>query len=76
MLDTPLNLQAEVVFLNNYKGPQSDLINTVILITKQHIYATKCLKQQLISMNLTQKIHDMQNLERIVAREGTTTEFH
>ena len=66
-LSTPLQFTVTNVIMNNYKGPFADLINTCLLITKQYIYACKCLNLPLSFVNLVQKFYDMQNYERIIA---------
>ena len=66
-LQAPLVLTPEIVICNNYKGLYGDLINTLILITKQYIYATKCLKERLSSINLVQRFYKTQSLERIIS---------
>ena len=67
MLHIPIAITDPVVVIcDNCHWPFSDLINTVLLITKQYIYATKCLKEELSFMVLAQKLYEMQNLERIV----------
>ena len=49
-----------MIILNNYDGPQGDLINMYILVVKQYIYAKKCLNENLqfaeISDDLTSGI--------------------
>ena len=65
-----------VVILSDYKGLHADLINTLLLVTKQYISATKyekCRQPQLNFLNLAQKFYDLKNLERmIVTRENRT----
>ena len=35
-------ITGELVILNNYKGPRQDIINLVLVILKQFVYAQKC----------------------------------
>ena len=56
MLQIPVTLNMVNVICNNIKGPWADLINTVVLIAKQYIYATKCTKADLSFLSLAQEI--------------------
>ena len=67
MLGVQIVWENRQVILNCYTGPHADLKNLLILITKQYIYATKCLKEELNFIHLAQKIYLIQNLERIIA---------
>ena len=60
----------EVVILNNYKGQYKDFINTCILITKQHIYAKKCLNETVNFMQIMRKIHQMYIDETFIATKN------
>ena len=56
----------ELIF-NMYKGCFSQLVNTILLITKQFFYARKCLKEPLNFASLAHKISGYRNLEFISA---------
>ena len=66
-----------MVILNNYYGPVKGLINTLILILKQHIYAVKCKQQQLKFVDFIAKINYWYNIEKIESLEaGKMKIFH
>ena len=69
ILGFKFTLDRTTMICNNYKGPFGDLLNTLILITKHYIYATKCNKEDhtLRFLSLTQRFYEMQNIERIIA---------
>ena len=67
MLDVRIVINDRIVLCNTYQGAYKELINTVFLITKQYIYAQKCLHNQLNIMHLMQRLYEMKNLEHIVA---------
>ena len=62
LLRVNIEFNREIAILNDYTGTCADLIKTIILITKQYIYATKYLKKDLIFINLAQSIYDMKTL--------------
>ena len=49
---------ADEIMLNNYKGPYGLLVNTIVLITKQYIYAKRCLQQALVSRGCVNNFTD------------------
>ena len=72
----PVQITAQNMLYNNYKGMYGDLINLLILITKQYMYASKCLKQGMSFVNLASKIYEMHTLEKIIAlRENNYVKF-
>ena len=58
-----------LVILNNYKGQHAKLINTIILIAKQYIYAQKCANEQLNFAQITQKVHNMYLDEKFISKK-------
>ena len=55
------------IICNNYNGPGKEIVNMILLVTKQYIYATRSLKKELSFLNLAHKIYDLLNLERMIA---------
>ena len=48
------------------------LINTIFCITKQYIYAKKCMGEPLIFTQLTSKIHEFREIEYVIAKKNGT----
>ena len=67
ILNMEIELNEEIAICNAFEGNQADLLNLIILITKQYIYAVKCTKSELKILTLIQKIYDTKNAERIIA---------
>ena len=61
----------EIIF-NRYKDAFKALVNTVILITKQYIYAAKCQKNKLSITELLKCINMYRHLEKINAKRQRT----
>ena len=61
------NLQ--MVILNNYQGPKSALVNTLILILKQYIYSQKCFKSNPTIAGFMAKLSDYYETEKLYAAE-------
>ena len=72
-----IQLTAPEIFLLTFKGDYSDLINTMILVMNQYIYAARCLKQ-IPSYNACMlTVYDLMKMEKIVAnRQDMYTAFH
>lgn len=68
-----IDLQSDIepfhVILNCYKGEYVQLVNTILLITKQYIYRCKCQKQKLSIMELVTSIYNYQKMEASIAKE-------
>ena len=58
------------IVLNDYKDSFQDMVNTIILVTKQYVYATKCLKAELNFAELISKISTYYKLEGITAKRN------
>ena len=70
-------LTEEVIILNNYRSKSDKkLINTIILICKQYIYACKCCKKPIEIMEAIRRVHNMYLLEKQIAREEGKMEYH
>ena len=70
-LDITVSFVPNIVILNNYSGPHSQIINTFICIMKQYIYSTKCKDNGQPKFNVfTAKIVDWYNIEKQHAIES------
>ena len=68
---------ASMVIYNNYVGLSKEMINSTILIVKQHIYANKWLKCTITFRNLLTNIFEMERIgKRIANVNGTYTKFY
>ena len=74
--DQEPQLDLRVVILNNYKGSQKDLINTIILIAKQYIYSCTCTEKRLEFTVLYKKILDTFYSELQIALERDNVKAH
>ena len=64
-----VDLDASTVILNNYKGNQGWMINTIILYIKQYIYARSCRNEPLNVNTFLIKLHQLFRLEGEIAME-------
>ena len=71
-----MTLSGDVVILNNYKGENALLVNTLILIVKQYIYAQSCMQKPLNFIQCLAKIHRICNLEYMIAKEHNKLPKH
>lgn len=62
-----IDLSSEVIIFNTYVGQQKPLINTMILIAKQHIYSSKCNKAKPNFSIYLQKVAEICSIEKMVA---------
>ena len=69
-----LTLEAHTLILNDYKDSFPDMVNTIILITKQYIYAARCLNEQLSFPKLISKIHLYKMIEKVIANRNRSVE--
>ena len=65
-----MNLDVYEIIFNNYKDSFSTLVNSIIVLTKQYIYATRCLGNKLSFTQLTVKIHDLREIEKMIAKRN------
>ena len=65
--DIQLEINEENILLNNYPGPRKHLVNTLIVICKQYIYATKCLGENLVFDKCMAKVGDWYNVEKYLS---------
>ena len=72
-LDIKIQLNAELILLNNFKGTCVRLINTFIIILKQYIYASKCMSTLPNFATYIEKIVIWHNIERQAAWEANLT---
>ena len=69
------NVEYEILF-NRYKDSFQLMINTIILIVKQFIYAKKCLIQKLNFLELVSAITRMKNVEEYIAKKNGKIQKH
>ena len=62
-----MELSKALVILNNYSGPQKQLINTVLLAMKQFIYASKCKEEIPLFLKFPQILDYWERIERTEA---------
>ena len=61
-----------IIVFNEYKDSFPELVNTIVLIAKQYIYATKCLEKQLSFFQLSSKINQVREIEKYIAKKNNT----
>ena len=66
----------QTVILNDYKGPSAPLINTMILVTKQYIYAACCMNEKIKFTMLLGKVKDIYQVEKELAIQGNRLPTH
>ena len=69
-----LMLESHILILNDYKDSFPDMVNTIILITKQYIYAARCLNEHLSFSKLISKIHLYKMIEKVIANRNKSVE--
>ena len=75
-LDLDLALTHMTIIFNNYVGPQRYLINMLIAITKQYIYAQKCFQAELKFTELVYKFNYWYEADKMHAiEEGEMSKF-
>ena len=62
-----LTLTLPLVILNNYRGKNAKIVNTLILIMKRYIYVSKCKNEQLRFPNFIEQANYVQKIEKINA---------
>ena len=67
MLHLEVKLTKETIIFLNYAGQEKKLINTILLITTQYIYSSKCRNKELNFLQLMSRIFEMEKVKRIVA---------
>ena len=67
------NLEIELtepnIILNNIKGRNSELLNTIVLLAKQYIYAVKCLEEELKAQVFVKRLYELYYVEQAIAME-------
>ena len=72
----PLELDLYQLMFNKYKDSFAQMVNTIILITKQYIYACKCKNELPNFGQLAHKTNYYKNLEAISAKNAKKPKFH
>ena len=69
ILSTKILFDCELVIFSNYTGQFKNLVNTILLIVKQAIYAAKCTKTKITCNQLISRIYMYNQIERIIAHK-------
>ena len=64
-----LEIDTYQIIFNRYKDSFQDLVNMLILITKQYIYSSRCLEKPLVFTQLIAMIENYRTIENIIARK-------
>ena len=71
LLEIDIQFTHEIIILNNYVGQRKELINLLIILLKQHIYAEKCFEKVSTFVNYMTKVSTMCAMEKCyAARNG------
>ena len=65
-----LELDPYEIIFNKYRDSFPDLVNTILTLTKQFIYATRCLNKLLNFLQLMHKVQEHRQIEHIIARKN------
>ena len=74
--EIPVDLNYEIVILNTYMGKQKLMINFLILVLKQYIYASKCAGEKPLFNIYTNKILEWKKIEYVVACKKNMLKNH
>ena len=67
----------DIVFLNNYRGKQKEIINSMIIVMKQYIYACKCKESIPTFGNFVTKLSHWYFVEKDIAyKDNKVDKFH
>ena len=58
----------KLIISNDYRGPNKELINIIILVSKQYLYSAKCKQEKLEFPQFTAKLNYWYNIEKIMAQ--------
>ena len=71
-----LDITVQVILFNRYKDSFPQLVNTIILVVKQYIYAAKCLAQEPKFREAIARIQYYKTLEKAVAKRHNKLYLH
>ena len=71
-----LHINGYDIMFNRYRDSFPRLVNTIILIVKQYIYASKCLNKELKFTEIISKIQEYKVLEKVNAVKNNRLEEH
>ena len=75
-MNIEIKLTPALIILNNYQGKDKQLINTFIIVVKQHIYASRC-KQEIPTINTSiTRLHYWHKIEWIAAQHSGNLQKH
>ena len=70
------NIEMYDILLLRYRDSCKNLVNTIILIAKQYIYATKCLKRKLNFAEIMFKVNEYRTIELVSAIKANKKKIH
>ena len=76
MSQIEVNSTPDIIIYNNYKDVHQGMINAIILIVKQYVYATKCEKEELNFRNMLSKIYECERIESRIAKKNNKYSKH
>ena len=76
ILEEQIDIDVRVIILNNYKGKWDKLINNVLVIVKQYIYASKCKNVLPSFLQVTKNILSTYLTERSIAEKEGNVRAH
>ena len=74
--NTQFDINPEEIIFNRFKESNAGMVNTIILITKQFIYAKRCLGKELTFLELAQSIAQTRKIEEFIARKNNKLKIH
>ena len=72
-LEIDVNFDPELIMLNSYKGKSSQLINFLIVVVKQFIYASKCLQTSPDFNQCMSRIATWYNIDKYIVYDTCNT---
>ena len=73
--EVKIEINAELAILNNYKGKKKGIINILIAIMKQHIYAKKCYEEIPNFQEFMYKLAEWYEVEKVFAWKNNKYEL-
>ena len=75
--NTEFDIEVYDIIFNRYRDSFQLLVNNIILITKQYIYAKRCMNEKLNFVQLIARIETFRAMEEIIAKKnGNIVKFN
>ena len=71
-----IEITERIIIANNFKGENALLVNTIILVSKQYLFAARCLKADPNIFVLLDKLRDLYYVEKELAIEHKRLKAH